>query len=1094
MAKQDIINLINSKIYENVRGAITASDIKDILIGIATQYITNPEVTVLLDDQTEDIDSMVSEYVDLIEIYRDQTIEASKTSTTPYDLKGAYNVVDNVPTLSSSVFVGLKPIKYDVTTSGSISFGGINFSSGSSFNVGDALVQSGNQWYRQPIASYSIDKLDKIDSNFYHKNLADPTFYQIGKVMGTDGIVLNNANLTLTGRIPIKPGFQYTGRGVNDVMRYIVYYNSSGEIIGGINMTDTLTFTAPINSDSVVITFRTTDVDTFQLEQSGTPTYFLPFSKYLLTNTKVDPNDIVETTSKRFVTSASVLQWDAYSSSISNLNGYFAPSQNLANPSEYQVGKVMGTDGVILNSPSLTLTGHMPITPGLPYSGKGDNNNMRYIVYYNSSGSIIGGINAVQTTTFTAPVSSSTVRVSFNTTDISSFQFEQSATPTSYFPYGGSKFQSAKIYPESIVESPTHRFVSSSQIVDWDSASVLNSRFTQVNLANPANFVPNQLVQSNGIPVTSPSWANTGNIPVIGGQSYRAFTSDGLGARYAVFKNASNQVISGGWDGVNTAAFTAPISASYYVGSFSHTLSASIMMHSGSVVQGFVPYGTLVPSGINLKAADVSQDSNNRFVSDSEKTAVTNVANIMADRFRSMELKGLIQPRVTQRSPFLNKVPNFASKMRLKTQDVTVLLFDGSESTDINYCTERSDAPYRPPMSTEYTLPSYIEEHWRWKGQQYRRYDSKTTPTGSVDTFTCSGSVQDKWYDDAWDWQFSPTNRAYADYNGMTRIVSQNGGQAATVKFLIPDSIRRYDFLYRTDYLSSDVITITVAGGNTNIEFFNGTSWESAHGKTFSANEDDVILPYTFSTGAAGTSTGFRPTIFQKRLMFRRTNVGGSVEITLTSSDGGRICFWGSQYSPANYMFNFINYARGSHNIATLQQLEAYTVDHFKPDLILYACNTVNEMLSQAGSNQTDTPETFTARFTAYIDRMLNKSWSPELIAYTQFTTANQQIVTNTDLIHYRTFGGLNRAHTVFDYYDTLYNALLSLEIGSMTSFYEIWRYGVEKAKLDGTTIYQALWGVQSAGGDGVTSDGTHWNDLAQFISWRHFEKYLTFY
>jgi hypothetical protein len=63
-----------------------------------------------------------------------------------------------------------------------------------------------------------------------------------------------------------------------------------------------------------------------------------------------------------------------------------------------------------------------------------------------------------------------------------------------------------------------------------------------------------------------------------------------------------------------------------------------------------------------------------------------------------------------------------------------------------------------------------------------------------------------------------------------------------------------------------------------------------------------------------------------------------------------------------------------------------------------------------------------------------------------------------------------------------------------MTSFYEIWRYGVEKAKLDGTTIYQALWGVQSAGGDGVTSDGTHWNDLAQFISWRHFEKYLTFY
>lgn len=81
----------------------------------------------------------------------------------------------------------------------------------------------------------------------------------------------------------------------------------------------------------------------------------------------------------------------------------------------------------------------------------------------------------------------------------------------------------------------------------------------------------------------------------------------------------------------------------------------------------------------------------------------------------------------------------------------------------------------------------------------------------------------------------------------------------------------------------------------------------------------------------------------------RRTEVETSWQISIRSQDGGRLCYWGIQYSGNDNMINFINSARGSHDIATLRYFEQWSVDDWKPDLILYACNTINEMKSQAG-------------------------------------------------------------------------------------------------------------------------------------------------
>lgn len=110
---------------------------------------------------------------------------------------GAYNVATNTPTLTaipSSSFVDGD--YYDLITSGSISFGGVNFTSGSQFFPQDQLKKIGNQWYRVPFAigDYTISS-QKISKNAkIIKSWEAIPYSQFAQVIYTDG-VLYEANL-----------------------------------------------------------------------------------------------------------------------------------------------------------------------------------------------------------------------------------------------------------------------------------------------------------------------------------------------------------------------------------------------------------------------------------------------------------------------------------------------------------------------------------------------------------------------------------------------------------------------------------------------------------------------------------------------------------------------------------------------------------------------------------------------------------------------------------------------------------------------------------------------------------------------------------
>ncbi|MGN7884376.1 hypothetical protein [Dyadobacter sp. 22481] len=477
------------------------------------------------------------------------------------------------------------------------------------------------------------------------------------------------------------------------------------------------------------------------------------------------------------------------------------------------------------------------------------------------------------------------------------------------------------------------------------------------------------------------------------------------------------------------------------------------------------------------------------------------------DRFRDLEGKGLLMKRSDENSPIKDKVSNFVKKWRNRREDVNIVMLDGSISTDMNYSVKRTDEAYRPPCCTERNIPSFIEEKLRWKQQKFRRFDAMTEITAVNDpAFVEVGSGVTKNKDKAWDWIYrvgdDPNGQIeeppVANYNGLTRILT---GANPQVTFLFRNFYRRCDFIYRTDYLCSDALQVIVGELNQPVngvvEVFDELNnvWKEANGFIFSAQEPDLIEAAEFESTINGTkrkSHGFRKTIFQKRLKMRRTVVDNSRKITIKSMDGGRLGYWGIQYSSTETMINFIDSARGSHNIDALGKFEEWSVDYWKPDLILYSCNTINEGASCFSITSDKSPTMFAAKFEEFITHLLNKPYQPDLMAYILFCMRNQLLVDSNDLVRMTYINGYGAA-TVFDYHDTLFQTLQELPIASANAFYEFWNIAKARSEYYGTSIYNEMHGAAGPDSNSFTTDATHLNEYGAMVGWRFLEKYFNF-
>ena len=446
-------------------------------------------------------------------------------------------------------------------------------------------------------------------------------------------------------------------------------------------------------------------------------------------------------------------------------------------------------------------------------------------------------------------------------------------------------------------------------------------------------------------------------------------------------------------------------------------------------------------------------------------------------------------PRSDEGTPVSAYIQRFLAKYREKRQDVTIVLLDGSVSTDMGYASKREDAAYRPPCCTEYNIPSFIEERLRWKEQQFKRYDALWNGSDSTPVFTESQPGRTVQYDGAWDWQNKPP--VSNGYNGLTRILS---GASPQVAYLFPKEARRCDFIYRTDYLSSAALKITVTTGPGSVQVYDerSSTWKEADGFIFSAREKDELIPGSFFPGKPFGATSLRKSIYQKRLKMRCTIAHAATRVTIKSLDGGRLCYWGIAWSPKEYMIQFINSARGGHDIEHLKDFEPWSLDYWKPDLILYSCNTINEGADASSANTTKSPVQFANGLETYIRGLLHKPYAPEVFAYILFTAKAHNIVNEQDVVGTTFIPGYGEA-SVFDFIDHLNQRLQTLPIASVNVFYHYWEVARQKALMDHRSIFSELFSDGGPKGKGYVADFTHLNDYGARVGWEYLSAYFNF-
>ncbi|MEK5414403.1 hypothetical protein [Paenibacillus sp. FSL L8-0708] len=423
--------------------------------------------------------------------------------------------------------------------------------------------------------------------------------------------------------------------------------------------------------------------------------------------------------------------------------------------------------------------------------------------------------------------------------------------------------------------------------------------------------------------------------------------------------------------------------------------------------------------------------------------------------------------------------PLYFRKHKKQIEDVVVLLMGDSISTTNHYTTPRTDAMFRPPLMVEHAYVTNIEEQLRWDGQRYYRYDT------GIFTETSSTAVT-KDYDLAWDWVGTTEANLYAINNrpALTRILE---GTNAKVSYTVPSGVKRCDFIYRTDYLNAATATVTVSSGNEVLQVYNESSsaWVEANGYSYSAKEVDELLP-----------GNLRRSAYQKRLKMKVVGALGTTIVTITNNGSGRLTYWGIQTGIREFMHDFILSSRGGHSIARLENFEAWDVDYYKPNLILWELPILNENMDVANADYSPknmgaaTTINFATRFLTKANQLKSKTYTPELISWVMFFgTGNNAIDGNNNWAYGVCDNGervsvpnyISRTISEFDENNLYLIDLFSLYMD----------YARKRSVSEGGSIRDIVLSGTGVAGSSLTIDGGHFNDLGAAITTEMFGSFF---
>lgn len=701
--------------------------------------------------------------------------------------------------------------------------------------------------------------------------------------------------------------------------------------------------------------------------------------------------------------------------------------KNKFNKSKVSVGKVIHTDGTIIDNSIWSTSERITVRPNTDYAYTAG-----IIAVYNDSGEMLLRQDW-NMATFKTPATASYVYYSVPNDEIDISQLEEGAVRTAYESYTARGVLDVdKIVDNSIPKSKL-------------TPDVLVGERSSRNLANYRTFKDGFYISEiTGLEMPNSTFSVSPFIAIKPDTYY----IQPLGNRVAFYSSASESSFISGMPPIDTA-FKSPVDANFIKVCTPISTKKTYQLEEGTTATEYEDYLTYkLPKSM---VSGLEDDTSNK------------VENI---------------PHITK--SLKDNAPAFYKLWMLRDSDVTVVLNGESISTTNYYAEPFSDAKNRPPLMTEKNYTAYIEESLRWEGQKYFRFDNAGLFTETAITKTT------KEYDRAWDWTRDNEAELPANNNrpAITRILE---GTNCSVSYLFPNGHKRCDFIYRTDYLNAPTATVSISGGNGKVQVYNEntSTWVEANGFSYSAKEDGVLLPHSLYKSIYQKRLKMRKVNINETGITVTITNNGSGRLTywgiqtsplenmfdfILSARGGH-----SISRLENFEAWDTDYFK--------PQLILWQVPIINEGLDVGNADFTPKTL-------TKTKEQYALGITNKYAQYVAKSYSPEVVSYMLWFGLANNGIDNSDNWVFGNDPNGNKVSIPTYIYHTI-GSMEVLEQNVLDIFSLIDKYSREKvSELGGNIIGQILQGSGMAGGT-MTIDGVHYNTNGNRIVKEMFSNYF---
>ena len=411
-----------------------------------------------------------------------------------------------------------------------------------------------------------------IGKNRFDKNNENVvTGYSINRLTG---LIQASSGFSATGYIPVSPSTNYT----MSVGRDYAWYDSSRVYIsGGVGTGTVQTVESPASAKYFRCGVADANFNNFQFETGTSSTVFAEYTEEppLLDNV---------------VTTSSIL----YSAVTPRKTSFITTGKNLFDVSSMLSGYFIVNTGAIAANASYDTSDYIKVTAGQSYKSS---HNIRFSCYFDSNMNIVAGGISADTTTFTAPVGASFVRISMLHSYAATFQLELGSIATSYEPF---KFISTV---PSLLENNS---VTSDKVAP-NSITTAKTNFIQVdkNKFNKNTATIGSYCSNTGAIAPNAFYDLSDYIPVVVGTQY---VCNGSGIYFSCYFDSNLNVVAGG-TGTNITTFTVPAGVAYVRITIAHSGLNTFQLEIGSVATTYESYKYVLldPAGVVIKA--VLEDS-----------------------------------------------------------------------------------------------------------------------------------------------------------------------------------------------------------------------------------------------------------------------------------------------------------------------------------------------------------------------------------------------------------------------------------------------------------------------------------------------------